>query len=173
MLASLPFAWFYILPHSLIDFSKSILYSLGFSSNIYFWFSGQQYGAESSLLKPFLHTWSLSVEEQYYILFPIIFLILFKYFKKYLVHILIFGFFVSIGLAEWGSKNYPTFNFYILPTRGWELLAGSILAYYEITLGHRNKNKKLSLTLPLVGLVLIIHSIFFFLIFKLLHPIQN
>ena len=123
MLASLPFAWFYILPHSLIDFSKSILYSLGFSSNIYFWFSGQQYGAESSLLKPFLHTWSLSVEEQYYILFPIIFLILFKYFKKYLVHILIFGFFVSIGLAEWGSKNYPTFNFYILPTRGWELLA--------------------------------------------------
>ena len=73
----------------------------------------------------------------------IIFLILFKYFKKYLVHILIFGFFVSIGLAEWGSKNYPTFNFYILPTRGWELLAGSILAYYEITLGHRNKNKKI------------------------------
>ena len=170
MLASLPFAWFYILPHSLIDFSKSILYSLGFSSNIYFWFSGQQYGAESSLLKPFLHTWSLSVEEQYYILFPIIFLILFKYFKKYLVHILIFGFFVSIGLAEWGSKNYPTFNFYILPTRGWELLAGSILAYYEITLGHRNKNKKLSLTLPLVGLVLIIHSIFFFSDFQVVTP---
>ena len=43
MLASLPFAWFYILPHSLIDFSKSILYSLGFSSNIYFWFSQISY----------------------------------------------------------------------------------------------------------------------------------
>ena len=75
MLASLPFAWMYFLPISFIDFSKSILYSLGFSSNFYFFFSGQQYGAESGLLKPFLHTWSLSVEEQYYILFPIVLLV--------------------------------------------------------------------------------------------------
>ena len=97
ILASLPFAWIYLLPHSLIDFSKSILYSLGFSSNFYFWHSGEQYGAESSLFTPFLHTWSLSVEEQYYILFPVIFLITFKYFKKYLIHILFLGFFISIG----------------------------------------------------------------------------
>ena len=70
MLVSLPFAWIYLLPSTLIDFSKSLLYSLGFSSNFYFHYSGQIYGAESGLLKPFLHTWSLSVEEQYYILFP-------------------------------------------------------------------------------------------------------
>ena len=89
ILASLPFAWIYLLPHSLIDFSKSILYSLGFSSNFYFWYSGAQYGAESSLFKPFLHTWSLSVEEQYYILFPVIFLFVFKYFRKYLIHTLV------------------------------------------------------------------------------------
>ena len=60
MFVSLPFAWIYLLPSSLIDFSKSILYSLGFSSNFYFHYSGQQYGAESGLFKPFLHTWSLS-----------------------------------------------------------------------------------------------------------------
>ena len=162
ILVTLPLAWVYLLPHSLIDFSKSIIYSLGFSSNIYFWFSGQQYGAESSLLKPFLHTWSLSVEEQYYIFFPIIFLLTFKYFKKYIIHILILGFLISIGLADWGSKNYPTFNFYILPTRGWELLAGSLLAYFEINLGHRNKNKYLSIILPFTGLILIIYSIIFF-----------
>ena len=77
ILASLPVAWIYLLPHSLIDFSKSILYSLGFSSNFYFWHSNALYGAESSLFKPFLHTWSLSVEEQYYILFQILFLITF------------------------------------------------------------------------------------------------
>ena len=79
MLASLPFAWVYLLPNSLVDFSKSILYSLGFSSNFFFHYSGQQYDAESGLFKPFLHTWSLSVEEQFYIFFPIIVLIAFKY----------------------------------------------------------------------------------------------
>lgn len=162
MLVSLPFAWMYLLPSSLVDYSKSILYSLGFSSNFYFHYSGQQYGAESGLLKPFLHTWSLSVEEQYYILFPIVLLITFKYFTKYLIHILIFGFIVSLGLADWGSRNYPSFNFYVLPTRGWELLAGSILAYFEITLGHRSKNKTLNLILPSIGLFLIGHSMLFF-----------
>ena len=111
MLASLFFAWKYLLPGSFIDFSKSILYSLGFSSNFYFHFSGLEYNSEDGLLKPFLHTWSLSVEEQYYIIFPIIFLITFKYFKKYIPHILILGLFISLGLADWGSRNYPSFNF--------------------------------------------------------------
>jgi peptidoglycan/LPS O-acetylase OafA/YrhL len=81
MLVSLPFAWMYLIPSSFIDFSKSILYSLGLSSNFYFHYSGQQYGAIDGLFKPFLHTWSLSVEEQFYILFPVILLIIFKYFR--------------------------------------------------------------------------------------------
>ena len=69
---------------------------------------------------------------------------------------------MSLGLAEWGSKNYPTYNFYYLPTRGWELLAGSLLAYFEIILGCRNRNKTLGLIIPSVGFLLIIHSIIFF-----------
>ena len=162
ILVSLPFAWIYLLPNSLVDFSKSILYSLGFSSNFYFHYSGQQYGAESGLLKPFLHTWSLSVEEQYYIFFPVILLIIFRYFRKYLIHSLILGFIISLGLSDWSSKNYPSVSFYFLHTRMWELLAGSILAYFEITLGHRSKNKKLNLISPAIGLFLIIHSILYF-----------
>ena len=162
MLVSFPFAWMYLLPSSFVDFSKSILYSLGFSSNFYFHYSNQQYVAESGLLKPFLHTWSLSVEEQFYILFPIVLLVTFKYFKKYLIHILILGFVISLGLAEWGSRNYPSLNFYVLPTRGWELLTGSILAYLEIKQGYRSKNQLLNLILPFIGLVLIGHSILFF-----------
>jgi len=160
MLVSFPFVWLYIiLPSNFVDFSKSILYSLGFSSNFYFHYSGQVYGSTNGLLKPFLHTWSLSVEEQFYILFPIVLLITFKYFRKFLIHILILGFLISLGLAEWGSKNHPSFNFYILPTRGWELLAGSILAYFEITKGHRSKNYILNSILPFTGLILIGHSI--------------
>ena len=162
MTISIPFAWIYLLPENFIDFSKSILYSLGFNSNFYFWKTSLIYGDQDGLFKPFLHTWSLSVEEQYYILFPIVLLITFKYFRKYLIHILIFGLAISLGFADFGSRNYPSFNFYVLPTRGWELLAGSILAYFEITLGHRGKNKILNLILPTIGLFLVGHSILFF-----------
>jgi peptidoglycan/LPS O-acetylase OafA/YrhL len=169
ILASLPFAWMYLLPDSFIDFSKSILYSLGFSSNFYFHYSGQQYGAIDGWFKPFLHTWSLSVEEQYYILFPIVLLITFKYFRKYLIHILIFSFIVSLGLADWTSRNYSSASFYFLHTRMWELLAGSILAYFEITNGYRSKNTTLNLILPTIGLLLIGHSILSFND-KILHP---
>jgi len=92
ILVSLPFAWKYLIPSAFIDFSKSILYSLGFSSNFYFHYSGQVYGARDGLFVPFLHTWSLSIEEQYYILFPIILLFTFKYFRNYLIYILILSF---------------------------------------------------------------------------------
>ena len=161
MLVSLPFAWMYLLPSIFIDFSKSILYSLGFSSNFYFHYSGLEYSVEG-LRHPFLHTWSLSVEEQYYILFPIVLLVTFKYFRKYLVHVLILGFIISLGLAEWTSRNYPSASFYFLHTRIWELLAGSLLAYFEINNGHRSKNETLNLILPTIGLILIGQSILFF-----------
>tara|TARA_B100000767_G_scaffold269762_1_gene292103 strand:- start:555 stop:2435 length:1881 start_codon:yes stop_codon:yes gene_type:complete len=168
MLASLPIAFKYISPYDLTDYSKSILYSLGFSSNFHFHHSGLDYTVEG-LKHPFLHTWSLSVEEQYYILFPIILLVTFKYFRKYLINVLIFGFVISLGLADWGSRNHPSATFYFLHTRTWELLAGSILAYFEITLGQRSKIKTLNLILPFVGLVLISHSILFFND-EMLHP---
>jgi len=170
MLFSLPFAWIFLIPSSLIDFCKSIIFSLGFSSNFYFWYSGQQYGAESGLLKPFLHTWSLSVEEQFYILFPIIILITFRYFKNYLIHILILGFLISLGLADWVSRNHPSFNFYVLPTRAWELLAGSMLAYFEIKKGYRCKNTSLNSILSFIGILLIGYSILFFHNENILHP---
>ena len=162
MLVSLPFAWMYLLPDSLVDFSKSILYSLGFGSNFYFHYSGQQYDAQSGLLKPFLHTWSLSVEEQFYILFPIVLLITFKYLRNYLIHVLILGFIISLGLAEWTSRNYPSASFYFLHTRMLELLIGSILAYFEITKGQRSKHQTANLILPSIGLFLIGYFIFFF-----------
>ena len=169
ILASLPFAWFYLLPTDLIHFSKSIITVLSFSSNFYFHYSGNAFGELESLSKPFVHTWLISVLAKYYILFPIILLIVFRYFRKYLIHILILGFVISLVLADWGSRNYPAFNFYVLPTRGWELLAGSILAYFEIKQGYRSKNKILNSIFPSIGLLLIGHSILFFND-KIFHP---
>ena len=162
ILTSFIFSWFFLLPQNFIDFSKSSFYSLGFSSNFYFWYSGQQYGAESGFLKPLLHTWSLSVEEQYYILFPFIFVLVFKYFKKYIIYFLFISLIISLCIADWGSKNYPSFNFYFLLTRGWEFLAGSILSYFEIKNGYRSKNQTLIFILPKIGLVLVLLSIFLF-----------
>ena len=162
MLVSLPFAWIYLFPSSLIDFSKSILSSIGFGSNFYFHYSGQEYGSLDGLFKPFLHTWSLSVEEQYYILFPIILLFIFKHIRKYLIHILIVGFISSLLLADWTSKNYSSTAFYFLHTRMWELLAGSLLAYLESKIGRSSKFKTLNLVLPFVGLILIGYSFLYF-----------
>ena len=162
ILVSLPFLFGNLNSINYIDISKSVLYSLGFSSNLYFWHSGTIYGGEIGLNKPFLHTWSLSVEEQFYILFPFITFIIFKYFKKYLIHIFILGFVISLMIAGWGGINHPVITFYILPTRVWELLAGSILAYFEITRGSRTINKSLNLILPSIGLVMIGYSIIFF-----------
>ena len=134
MLASIPFSWIYLHPIDLVNFSKSILYSLGFGSNFYFHFSGLEYGSPEGLLKPFLHTWSLSVEEQYYILFPIGLAAVFKFFRQHLVNFLLVCFVVSLLLADWGSKSYISATFYFLHSRIWELILGSLVAYYEIKL---------------------------------------
>ena len=158
MLFTIPFAWLYMIPNSLINYSKSIIYSLGFSSNFFFYFSGQLYGEESGLLKPFLHTWSLAIEEQFYILFPLFLIIVFKYFKNNLFTILILFLVLSLVISDYGSKNFPSLNFYTIQSRAWEILAGSIMAYCEIKNGHRGKNK----ILPSIGLILIIFSILFF-----------
>ena len=85
MLASLPFAWFYLLPDQIFHFSNSIVYSLGFISNLFFHFSGNAYFGVAET-KPLLHTWSLSIEEQYYILFPIFLIFIFKFLRKYIFH---------------------------------------------------------------------------------------
>ncbi len=162
ILVSIPFSWLYLFPTDLLDYSKSILYSLGFASNFFFHFSGLEYGSPEGLLKPFLHTWSLSVEEQFYILFPIILFCVFKYFKKYLIHTFIIYLVFSLCLADWGSKNFPSSTFYLLHSRIWELICGSLVAYFEIKKGYRCKNNLMSQTFPLFGLLLIIFSVFFF-----------
>ena len=162
MLVSIPFAWIFLFPSYLVEFSKSILYSLGFTSNYYFHYSGQEYGAIDGFFKPFLHTWSLSVEEQYYILFPVILVIIFRYLKNYIIYILLLFFLLSFFSADFSSKNNSSISFYFIHTRIWELMAGSILAYFEITSGHRSSQKIFNSVLPSIGLILIFHSFIFF-----------
>ena len=81
----LPIAWFYIFPYNFKDYLLSLLSSIFFSSNFYFYFTRVVYAAEDSILKPFLHTWSLGIEEQFYIFFPIFFIIVYRFYKNRLV----------------------------------------------------------------------------------------
>ena len=159
---SIPFSWIYLFPIDLVSFSKSILYSLGFSSNFYFHFSGLDYGSPEGLQKPFLHTWSLSIEEQFYIIFPICLFLIFKYSRKNVFLFFIICFVVSLLLANWGSQNNISANFYFLYSRIWELILGSCVAYYEIKIGHREQNKVLNQILTLIGFILIFGSFFIF-----------
>ena len=156
ILAFLPFSWFYLIPPAFEDFSKSILYAVGFGSNFFFHYSGLEYAGVAGMYKPFLHTWSLSVEEQYYIIFPIFLYFTFKYFNKYLFQILALVLVISFLFAEWGSKNYISATFYFIHSRMWELLAGSMLAYLEIKKGSRSENKLLNELLPILGILFIV-----------------
>ena len=168
ILASIPLAWFLLLPNDIIFFSISNITSLSFTSNFYYWYTGEE-NFQNEIVKPFLHTWSISILVQFYLLFPIFLVISFKYLKKYLIYIFILIFFVSFGLAFWAAKYHAGFNFYILPTRAWEFIAGSIVAYFEITSANLKTNKRINPILSYTGLFLIAYSILF-LNNKITHP---
>ena len=160
-IVSFPFAYNYLLPSQFIEYAQSILSATFFSSNIFFYLTNTQYGAQDSLLQPFLHTWSLGVEEQFYIFFPILVLLGYRFFKHHLITIITILILLSLLYAEWMSSQNQQFNFFIIFTRFWELGIGSLLAFYELKYG-RVKNNLLNHTLPLLGLSLIAYSIVFF-----------
>ena len=162
IILSIPFAYFILLPSSLLNFLKSILYTLGFGSNFYFFHTGQIYGGEDGLLKPLLHTWSLSVEEQFYIVFPIFLIFIYKFFSKYLLGIIFFFLILSLVTAQYVSTYFPLYNFYFLHLRIWELLAGSIIAYLELNNRHFKLNdyNNFYKWFPSVGMVVIFFSFF-------------
>ena len=129
MFACLPFAWFWLLPQDMKSFSQSLVAVSVFASNILFWRTSGYFDTATEL-KPLIHTWSLAVEEQYYVLFPLFMLIAWKLGKRWTVGILAVIAATSLGLAQWGAYAKPAFTFYMLPTRAWELLIGAFVAFY-------------------------------------------
>ncbi len=157
----IPFAWQKLLPLDLVDFAKSALSAIGFGSNFFFYFSTTEYGADSALLKPLLHTWSLGVEEQFYIIVPIVILVIWKFARAWLLTLLIGILIMSIQFADFMEVRNSELNFFLPFSRFWELLIGSVLAFIELKYG-RSKNSILTQTMPIIGLFLILHGILFF-----------
>ena len=129
MLASMPFAWLWLLPNDLTDFSQSLAAVSLFGSNVLFW-KESGYFDTAAELKPLLHTWSLGVEEQYYMLFPLFLSMAWKLGKRWVLGLLIALAGLSLALAQWLSTVKPSAAFFLLPTRGWELLVGALVAFY-------------------------------------------
>jgi peptidoglycan/LPS O-acetylase OafA/YrhL len=154
MLVCIPFAWMWMLPTQIKDFSQSLVAVSLFASNVLFWRESGYFDAASEE-KPLLHTWSLAVEVQYYVLFPIFLFLAWRYGKNRVFWIIVVMASVSLLLSEWGWRNKPTANFYLAPTRAWELFAGSIAAFIVQKQGVQKNN-----LLALLGLACIVFSIF-------------
>jgi peptidoglycan/LPS O-acetylase OafA/YrhL len=160
IIASFPLFYFSYYGNYFTEYVKSIAATATFTSNIFFWLNSNYFSLGSEI-KPLLHTWSLAVEEQYYILFPIFLMFTWRLGIKWVLILLSIVFFISLGIAQWGAYNSPTAAFFLLPTRGWELLVGVFAAFY---LKHNMYLKSLFLNqiLSLLGLGMIVYSIIAF-----------
>ena len=164
----------------LTKFSESIFSVIFFISNFFFWKEGGYFGTESEL-QPLLHTWSLGVEEQFYIFFPIFLILVWKIKKNFLIPAIIIGALISLFSSQIGgnfkhtnlSLEFPYFklpfewfwqaglaNFYLPFGRIWELMIGSLIAFHF----QKNEIKENSINnfFSIGGLLLIILSIVFF-----------
>lgn len=162
ILACLPFAWLWMTPDRLREFSQSIVAVTVFASNVLFWKSSGYFDA-SAEEKPLLHTWSLGVEEQYYLLFPLFLILTWRLGRKNQAWLILSMATISLALCEWAWRNHPMANFYLAPTRAWELLIGSLLAFaaFDRPL-YQRVTERLADALSFFGMLLVFWSIFYF-----------
>jgi peptidoglycan/LPS O-acetylase OafA/YrhL len=161
MLACVVAAWLWLLPYDMLDFSQSVVATTGFVSNIFFWLKTGYFDVEAEF-KPLLHTWSLAVEEQYYLLFPLLAVLLLRGSRWPLFWGISLLALVSIAYAQWGAYYSPSSNFFLFPSRFWELGVGALIALYLFERPTSDIATRAGHALGLFGLALIVGSIFLF-----------
>tara|TARA_Y200000002_G_scaffold285882_1_gene240026 strand:- start:885 stop:2777 length:1893 start_codon:yes stop_codon:yes gene_type:complete len=155
---------FFFLPAFLISSAKSSLSVPLFLSNFYFWSERGYFGTPYEF-KPLLHTWSLAVEEQFYIFFPILLIMLFKFRKTILIGSIVFIFFVSLIASYYVTKVHSDTAFFFPFTRAWEILIGVFCAF--ILNSHRLNTNRGNIyhsslyadILSLLGIIMIMFSV--------------
>ena len=159
------FSWHLLPPIEFKDYGQSLVSVSVFASNFLFWLESGYFGVGTDL-KPLIHTWSLGVEEQFYIFFPLLAVLIFAINKKFIFPVIFTLFFISLYLSHiYSSAENEIFikeaAFFLLPTRAWELLLGSIL-FLTYNNNFIVSNKRLNNFFSLLGLALISYSILFF-----------
>lgn len=152
---------FIFMPANLLkSYANSLMSVVTFTSNFHF-FTTSGYFSTVSDQKPLLHTWSLAVEEQFYLFFPIMLGYLWVKGKKYITKVIIILSVISLLLAQFlAMNNFNDANFYLIFSRAWELFAGALIALTSIkSIKIRSCQREL---LGIIGLLLIVYSIFVF-----------
>jgi peptidoglycan/LPS O-acetylase OafA/YrhL len=122
-----------LLPSELVSFGKSLIAAAAFSSNVFFYRHSGYFDA-SALLQPLLHTWTLSVEEQFYIFWPLLLALLgWRFLARWKLPLLALILFGSLLLSAYWVAHSPNAAFYLLPSRAWELALGAILSLAPVT----------------------------------------
>jgi peptidoglycan/LPS O-acetylase OafA/YrhL len=119
-------AYEFLLPAELEEFAKSLLASTFSVSNVYF-FHQSGYFEGPAAMKPLLHTWSLAVEEQFYIFLPLFLIAVHKFFPKWQRVLISSVAILSFCASVWGAFHNPSATFYLAHTRAWELLLGTMI----------------------------------------------
>ncbi|MFT5807310.1 MAG: peptidoglycan/LPS O-acetylase OafA/YrhL [Moritella dasanensis] len=150
------FGWFLLPPMDYINLGMHAASSVSFLSNITYFYEADYFDA-GAYEKWLLHTWSLSVEWQFYIIYPIILLFLKRYFSlESLKRLLILGTVVGFIFCTIATDLWPTFAYFSLPTRAWEMLLGGVAYFYPLKL---NENQKR--VLEAIGMTLMLLSFTF------------
>jgi peptidoglycan/LPS O-acetylase OafA/YrhL/putative flippase GtrA len=147
-------AWTLMLPLQFEEFGKGLVAVSLFVSNILFWKESGYFESDADL-NPLLHTWSLAVEEQYYLFFPIMLVLFWRFGTRFLFWLILAVALASLALTEWGWRHSPAANFYLAPTRVWELFVGSLCAFLQ-----RDGRCPPSTPLSAAGLALILIAVF-------------
>ena len=145
-------------PKSMEDLARSSMAQALMLANIYFW-QDAGYFTDAAEYKPLLHTWTLAVEEQFYLFFPVAVVTVHKLFKDKLFVVFSAAAIASLALSIYFTTIYPSASFFLLPTRAWELLAGSLIAMRE---GQGKLNRSAAEIMSLTGLVMISASMFLY-----------
>lgn len=127
LLLTLVAGWFLFLPFRFAELAKETMFSLLYVVNFYFWQNINYFNLRADWV-PLLHMWSLAVEEQFYILFPLACWIIWRWVPRLLLPAVIVAMLSSFGLGMFFTPLKPELSFYLLPTRAWELLIGAVLA---------------------------------------------
>lgn len=158
LLATAIAAGLFLLPADLLAFSRGLLAAIFSVSNIYF-FRTTSYFTADSTAQPLLHTWSLGVEEQFYLLLPVFMLLVWRLRPTGLGWAIWVLVLLSLALSVVGMRVAPGFTFFMLPTRAWELLAGAVVSLGLVPAIH---SQKLRTILSLAGLGLILAPVFLY-----------
>jgi peptidoglycan/LPS O-acetylase OafA/YrhL len=152
------FAYAWLLPSDLRNFSDSILAVIGFYSNFFFWKNTGYFTTQAEMV-PLLHTWSLAVEEQFYLFFPFLLKFCWQFARSRLLVIIFSLTLLSFFLAQWGATHKPEAAFYLLPGRCWELTLGALLTIIERQKPMPIDTPPRTQILSLLGLIFILASV--------------